>query len=147
MAPRRRYQLLAIKNSTAIFPTACHKPTLFARVPRGIESQSINPGTAVPKWLYACLHDLDVIIVMSVNPGFAGQKFMPEVLPKMVAVNKELREHGFKGYVEADGGIKAENIDVVVKAGAEVIVSGSGIFKTTDYGDTIRRMRQAVGQA
>jgi transketolase len=66
---------------------------------------AINPATDVPDWLYSCLHDLDVIIVMSVNPGFAGQKFMPEVIPKMVSLNKKLRERGFKGYIEADGGI------------------------------------------
>jgi transketolase len=89
---------------------------------------AINPGTAVPKWLYHCLHDLDVIIVMSVNPGFAGQKFMPKVLPKMVAVSKELREHGFRGYIEADGGIDSTTLQQAYDAGARIFVAGAAVY-------------------
>ena len=76
---------------------------------------AINPGTDVPKWLYYCLHNLDVVIVMSVNPGSAGQKFMPEVLDKMVVLNKQLRQHGFRGYIEADGGIDATTLQQSVR--------------------------------
>jgi pentose-5-phosphate-3-epimerase len=75
---------------------------------------AINPGTDVPKWLYQCLHNLDVVIVMSVNPGSAGQKFMPEVLSKMIVLNKQLRQNGFRGYIEADGGIDATTLQAEV---------------------------------
>ena len=108
---------------------------------------AINPGTAVPKWLYGCLHDLDVIIVMSVNPGFAGQKFMPEVLPKMVAVNKELREHGFKGYVEADGGIDAITLQQAYDAGARIFVAGAAVYGGGDIHGSVIQLRHKAAVA
>ena len=74
--------------------------------------------------MYHSLHNLDVVIVMSVNPGSAGQKFMPEVLTKMVVLNKQLREHGFRGYIEADGGIDATTLQQTYDAGARIFVAG-----------------------
>lgn len=108
---------------------------------------AINPGTAVPKWLYGCLHDLDVIIVMSVNPGFAGQKFMPEVLPKMVAVSKELREHGFAGYVEADGGIDAITLQQAYDAGARIFVAGAAVYGGGDIHGSVIQLRHKAAVA
>jgi transketolase len=108
---------------------------------------AINPGTEVPKWLYHCLHDLDVIIVMSVNPGFAGQKFMPEVLPKMVAVSKELREHGFTGYVEADGGIDAITLQQAYDAGARIFVAGAAVYGGGDIHGSVIQLRHKAAVA
>jgi transketolase len=108
---------------------------------------AINPGTDLPDWLYGCLHDLDVIIVMSVNPGFAGQKFMPEVLPKMVAVGKKLRERGFKGYIEADGGIDATNLQQVYEAGARIFVAGSAVYGRGDIHGAIIQLRHKAAVA
>jgi transketolase len=108
---------------------------------------AINPGTDVPEWLYPCLHDLDVIIVMSVNPGFAGQKFMPEILPKMVSLNKKLREHGFKGYIEADGGIDATTLQQVYDAGARIFVAGNAVYGGGDIHGAIIQLRHKAAVA
>jgi transketolase len=108
---------------------------------------AINPRTDVPKWLYPYLPDLDVVIVMSVNPGFAGQKFIPETLPKMVAVNKELREYGFKGYIEADGGIDAMTLQSVYDAGARIFVAGNAVYGNADIHSAIIQLRHKAAVA
>jgi transketolase len=108
---------------------------------------AINPETDVPEWLYSCLHNLDVMIIMSVNPGFAGQKFMPEVLPKMVAVNKKLRERGFKGYIEADGGIDATTLQQVYDAGARIFVAGNAVYGGGDIHGAIIQLRHKAAVA
>ena len=108
---------------------------------------AINPATDVPDWLYSCLHDLDVIIVMSVNPGFAGQKFMPEVIPKMVSLNKKLRERGFKGYIEADGGIDATTLQQVYDAGARIFVAGNAVYGGGDIHGAIIQLRHKAAVA
>ena len=108
---------------------------------------AINPGTHMPKWLHRSLHDLDVIIVMSVNPGFAGQKFMPEVLPKMMAVNKELMEHGFRGYIEADGGIDATTLHQAYDAGARIFVAGAAVYGGGDIHGSVIQLRHKAAVA
>lgn len=108
---------------------------------------AINPGTDVPEWLFSCLHDLDVVIVLSVNPGFAGQKFMPEVLPKMVSINKKLRERGFNGYIEADGGIDATTLQQVYESGARIFVAGSAVYGGGDIHGAIIQLRHKAGVA
>jgi transketolase len=108
---------------------------------------AINPKTDVPSWLYPHVSDLDVIIVMSVNPGFAGQKFMPEVLPKMVAVNKELHEHGFRGYIEADGGIDHTTLQQVYEAGARIFVAGNAVYGSTDIHGAVIQLRHKAAVA
>jgi ribulose-phosphate 3-epimerase len=107
---------------------------------------AVNPDIAIEN-VERCLAHIDMILMMTVFPGFAGQAFIPDVLPKIEQARKIIDERKLPILIEADGGIKADNIDIVVRAGAEVIVSGSGIFKTASYSETIRRMRQAVGQA
>jgi len=108
---------------------------------------AINPHTEVPKWLYGCLNDLDVIIVMSVNPGFAGQKFMQEVLPKMMMVNKVLKEHGFKGYIEADGGIDATTLQQTYEAGARIFVAGNAVYGGGDIHGSVIQLRHKAAVA
>jgi hypothetical protein len=87
------------------------------------------------------LHNLDVVIVMSVNPGSAGQKFMPEVLDKMVVLNKQLREHGFRGYIEADGGIDATTLQQTYDAGARIFVAGAAVYGGGDIHGAVIQLR------
>jgi ribulose-phosphate 3-epimerase len=85
-----------------------------------------------------------MVLMMTVFPGFGGQAFIPDVLPKIEEVRKRIDQSRSAILVEVDGGIKTDNIDRVCRAGGEVMVSGSGIFKTPNYTDTIRRMREAT---
>ena len=98
---------------------------------------SINPDTPVER-LGEHLAELDLVLVMSVFPGFGGQAFMPEVLPKV----EWLRENGFTGHVEMDGGLDAETLPRCVAAGANCLVAGSAIFGADDLEDTMRRFRE-----
>lgn len=93
---------------------------------------AINPATDLPDWIYSHLGDLDVLIIMSVNPGFAGQKFIPDVLPKMKTLIPKLRENGYKGYIEADGGIDQSTIVNCYAAGCRIFVMGNAIFGSKD---------------
>lgn len=88
-----------------------------------------------------------MVLVMSVNPGFGGQSFLPAVLPKIRTLRRMIEERGLDVDIEIDGGIKVDNVDVVAAAGANVIVSGSGIFGTRDYGQTIAAMRARASTA
>jgi ribulose-phosphate 3-epimerase len=88
------------------------------------------------------LRDVDQVLVMSVNPGFGGQKLIASALEKITALRRLLDDRGWPAEIEIDGGIKIDNIDAAVKAGANVIVSGSGIFGTKDYAATIAELRR-----
>ena len=108
-------------------------------------SIAVNPDVPLDR-VEAHFPDIDMLLIMTVFPGFGGQTFMEEVLPKIEQSKKALRQKGLPVLIEADGGIKSDNIGRVVQAGAEVIVSGSGIFKTPNYTETIRKMRDTVGK-
>jgi ribulose-phosphate 3-epimerase len=132
----------------SIHPDTCADPGASLRKirERGAKaSLVVNPDIPLEK-LESYFSEIDMIVMMTVFPGFGGQAFIPDVLPKIEQVRGIVDQRKLPILVEADGGIKADNIDRVVRAGAEVIVSGSGIFKTTDYKATIRRMRAAVGE-
>jgi ribulose-phosphate 3-epimerase len=82
---------------------------------------------------------------MSVNPGFGGQKFIPQSIDKLQRVQKLLKERGMEHIqVEVDGGVKLDNIKKIAQAGAEILVSGSGIYKTSDPAETIRAMKKEL---
>jgi ribulose-phosphate 3-epimerase len=100
----------------------------------------LNPATPIEaiEWV---LRDVDMVLVMSVNPGFGGQKFIASALEKVTALRRLLDERGWAAEIEIDGGVKLDNVGAVVKAGANVVVSGSGIFGTKDYAATIADMR------
>ncbi len=106
----------------------------------------LNPATPEDAIRYV-LEDLSMVLVMSVNPGFGGQSFLPAVLPKVRSLRRMIEERGLDVDIEIDGGIKVDNVDVVAAAGANVIVSGSGIFGTRDYGQTIAAMRARASTA
>jgi transketolase len=105
---------------------------------------AINPSKNIPGWLYHHLSEIDVIIVMSVNPGSAGQKFIPEVLPKMMTISRKLREHDFVGYLEADGGIDATTLQQVYAAGARIMVAGNAVYGSSDINGAIIQLKHTA---
>lgn len=104
---------------------------------------ALNPATPLDCLDYT-LPLLDLVLVMSVNPGFGGQAFIPGSLPKLRAVRERIAALGRPVMVQVDGGIKADNIRRVAEAGADVFVAGSAIFGSSDYAATIRRMREEL---
>jgi ribulose-phosphate 3-epimerase len=106
----------------------------------------VNPATPIEaiEWI---LRDVHMVLVMSVNPGFGGQKFIASALEKIAALRRLIDERGWNVEIEVDGGVKVDNVADVVKAGANVIVSGSGIFGTNDYAATIAEMRRRAEAA
>lgn len=101
---------------------------------------ALNPATALDCLDYTLPH-LDLVLVMSVNPGFGGQAFIPGSLAKLRAVRERITALGRPVMLEVDGGIKTDNIRSVAEAGADVFVAGSAIFGSSDYAATIKRMR------
>jgi ribulose-phosphate 3-epimerase len=131
----------------SIHPDTCENPNASLQKIRALGAKAavaVNPDVP-PAKVAGCFPDIDMILMMTVFPGFGGQAFIPDVLPKIEEIRSIVDQRRLPVLIEADGGIKTDNIDRVVRAGAEVIVSGSGIFKTPDYAETIRRMRAAVG--
>ena len=126
---------------------ACSNEQEFERINSKLVSNgvspglAVNPGTDLPEWIFSYLDNLDVIIIMSVNPGFAGQKFIPEVLPRMKKVIPLLRERGFKGYFEADGGIDLSTITQCFDAGCRIFVMGNAIFGHSNVDKRISETR------
>jgi ribulose-phosphate 3-epimerase len=100
----------------------------------------LNPATPV-SWLDHTLEKLDLVLLMSVNPGFGGQQFISSVLPKIAEVRKRIQATGKDIWLEVDGGIKTDNIGEVARAGADTFVAGSAIFGSKDYAATVRDMR------
>ena len=105
---------------------------------------SINPATPVAT-LDLILDDLDLVLVMSVNPGFGGQSFIPSCLGKIAALRRMIAERGLKVELEVDGGVKTDNIGRIVAAGADVLVAGSAVFGTDDYRETIVTLKRNAG--
>jgi ribulose-phosphate 3-epimerase len=99
-----------------------------------------NPATPL-SYLDHTLAKLDLVLLMSVNPGFGGQQFIASVLPKIAEARRRIRESGREVWLEVDGGVKSENIAEIARAGADTFVAGSAVFGSKDYGATIRDMR------
>ena len=106
----------------------------------------LNPATPID-YLDYTLHKLDLVLLMSVNPGFGGQKFIPDVLDKVRAVRKLIDASGRQIRLEIDGGVKIDNIGEVARAGADTFVAGSAIFGSKDYKATIGAMRAEISKA
>jgi ribulose-phosphate 3-epimerase len=102
-----------------------------------------NPATAL-NWLDYVIDKIDIILLMSVNPGFGGQEFIPEVLPKLAEARARIRGAGRDIRLEIDGGVKVENAAAIARAGADSFVAGSAIFGSKDYAGTIRAMRAQI---
>jgi len=103
----------------------------------------LNPATPLA-YLDHTLAKLDLVLLMSVNPGFGGQQFIASVLPKIAEVRKRIAASGKNVWLEVDGGIKVDNIADVARAGADTFVAGSAIFGSGDYAGTIREMRSRL---
>jgi ribulose-phosphate 3-epimerase len=101
----------------------------------------LNPST--PVWnLEDILPDLDMVLLMSVNPGFGGQDFIPQTVDKLKSLRSLIREKGLSTIIEVDGGIKLDNLHTVVSAGADILVMGSAFFHSTDYETFVKKFRQ-----
>jgi ribulose-phosphate 3-epimerase len=105
----------------------------------------LNPATPLT-WLDHVIEKLDLILVMSVNPGFGGQAFIPEALNKLRAVRERISRCGRDIWLEVDGGVKIDNIAAAARAGADTFVAGSAIFSTKDYRATIASMRAQLAE-
>jgi ribulose-phosphate 3-epimerase len=105
-----------------------------------------NPATPL-NWLDYTLEQLDLVLLMSVNPGFGGQQFIGSALPKIAEVRRRVAASGRPVRVEVDGGIKVDNIAAAAMAGADTFVAGSAIFGSKNYPATIAAMRSAIARA
>jgi ribulose-phosphate 3-epimerase len=104
-----------------------------------------NPATPLD-FLDYTLGQIDMVLLMSVNPGFGGQKFIPSVLDKLRDARRRIDAGGRAVRLEIDGGVKLDNIAAIAAAGADTFVAGSAIFSTPDYAGTIAAMRKAIGR-
>jgi ribulose-phosphate 3-epimerase len=109
----------------------------------------LNPATPLD-WLVYTIDKLDLVLIMSVNPGFGGQSFIPHTLEKLKAARKlvdgAMERSGREILLEVDGGVKTDNIAAIARAGADTFVAGSAIFGSKDYGATIAAMRKALAE-
>ncbi len=107
---------------------------------------SLNPAT--PVWsLDHIIQDVDVVLVMSVNPGFGGQGFIPQVLSKIKTCREIIQERGLPALIEVDGGVKYDNAKTVADAGADILVMGSAFFNSEDYGSLTSGLRKLLNGA
>ncbi len=104
---------------------------------------ALNPSTPIStiEWI---LEEVDMVLIMSVNPGFCGQKFITQALQKIKELKSMIRAKNLDVLIEVDGGINLKTIESVAKAGADVFVAGSAIFGSADYGETIREFRSLI---
>jgi ribulose-phosphate 3-epimerase len=105
-----------------------------------------NPATPL-EYLDYTLEKLDMVLIMSVNPGFGGQKFIPSALNKLAEARKRIDALGKPIRLEIDGGVKVDNIQAIARAGADTFVAGSAIFGSKDYAKTIRAMHAEIEAA
>lgn len=105
----------------------------------------LNPATGTDCLEYV-LDKVDLVLVMSVNPGFGGQKFIPSALKKLARVRRMIDDSGYDIRLEVDGGVTVDNIAEIARAGADMFVAGSAIFNSASYTDTIAAMRKQLSQ-
>ena len=103
----------------------------------------LNPSTSL-KIFAPILEAIDLILLMSVNPGFGGQSFIPSTLKKIECLRKIIDQNHYLIEIEVDGGIKIDNIEDISKAGGDIFVLGTGIFKTPNYKETIQQLREKI---
>ncbi len=107
---------------------------------------AFNPATPL-HWLDDVLDKLDLVLIMSVNPGFGGQSFIPRALDKLAQAKRRIDHTTRDIWLEVDGGVKVENIGSIARAGADTFVAGSAIFGSTSYAQTIAGLRAEIAQA
>jgi len=123
--------------------THLHRTIQFIRDQGVRPAVALNPATPLDTLEYVLSH-LDMVLLMTVNPGFGGQAFIPEVIPKIQKLRRMVEDLGLNLEIEVDGGIGPDTISRVSAAGADVFVAGSAIFYSDDYEKTIRLMRERM---
>lgn len=103
---------------------------------------ALNPHTPIQS-LVDIIHDIDLVLIMSVNPGFGGQHFIPHTIEKVKALKNLIQVKGLSTLIEVDGGVTLENANSLAQAGADVLVAGSTVFNSADPKDTIAKLKQA----
>jgi len=146
--PERYVEVFAEAGSDWITIHAEVCPNL-KRMIRKVRQLNARPGIvlkpATPlKTLFPVLDEIDLVLIMSVNPGFGGQSFIPATLKKIERLRKIVDQNQYPLEIEVDGGLKVENIREVSTAGGDIFVVGTGIFKTENYEETIRKLRQEI---
>jgi ribulose-phosphate 3-epimerase len=122
-----------------------HLHRVLSRI-RGLGKKAgavLDPASPI-SFVEEVLHLCDIVLVMTVDPGFGGQKFLPEVLPKIRALRRLCASRGLDPWIEVDGGQNGDNAALAVEAGADAIVAGSAIFGATDYAVAISRIRSSA---
>ena len=147
--PERYIEVFAQAGSDWITIHAEVCPNL-KRMIKKVRQLNVRPGIvlkpATPlKTLFPVLDDIDLVLLMSVNPGFGGQSFIPAALKKIERLRRIIDQSNYSMEIEVDGGIKIENIREVSKAGGDIFVVGTGIFKTKDYEETMKELRKEIG--
>jgi ribulose-phosphate 3-epimerase len=122
-----------------------HRTLMSIRDAGALAGVVLNPSTPV-NWVEEALQFADYVLVMSVNPGFGGQKFIPQALDKVKRLRRMIDERQLNVRIEIDGGIDRNNIETVVAAGAEIIVAGSAVFGKSDAEAAVRELRSATVQ-
>jgi ribulose-phosphate 3-epimerase len=129
--------LIAVHQETC---THLHRTVQLIREKGAKPGVALNPATPVEslKWI---LEDLDFVLIMSVNPGFGGQQFIPSALDKVGQLKTMIRERGLSTLIQIDGGVNAGTIARIAQAGVDVFVAGSAIFGSDDYGQAITQLK------
>ncbi len=104
---------------------------------------SLNPATSLSSLDYI-LADIDLLLIMTVNPGFGGQAFIDAMLPKIAEARRIVDRDNAKVLIEVDGGVTVDNIGTIAAAGADILVAGSAVFHSADYADTMGRMKERL---
>jgi len=147
--PERYIEAFALAGAnwiTVHAETCSHLKTTIKKI-RGLNVRPgvvLKPATSL-KILHPVLGNLDLVLIMSVNPGFGGQSFIPSTLKKIERLRKMVDQHRPSLEIEVDGGVKIENIRDVSAAGGDIFVVGTGIFKTENYQETIKKLREEIG--
>ncbi|MEM9172577.1 MAG: ribulose-phosphate 3-epimerase [Pseudomonadota bacterium] len=131
----------------SIHPESTRHPDRSLQLIRDLGCQAgvvFSPATPL-SWLDYLMDKIDLILIMSVNPGFGGQSFIPAALTKLAEARARIEDSGRSIRLEVDGGVKPGNIGEIAAAGADTFVAGSAIFGSGDYAQTIKQMRAAVG--
>lgn len=149
--PERWFETYALAGGDRLVfhAEAVRDPVAAARTARELGVQAgvaIKPGTAVEPFLDQLEH-FDEVLVMSVEPGFGGQKFMPEVLGKVMALRDAIGEQGASTVIGIDGGISAATIAQAAEAGVDAFVAGSAVFGADDPAEAVERLRQLASEA
>ncbi len=120
-----------------------HRSVQYIKSAGARPAVALNPATPLDVIEYI-LEDLGMVLLMTVNPGFEAQKFIPEVIPKIKRLREWIDKRGLNIEIQVDGGISPDNINQVSSAGADVFVAGSAIFYSDDYAETIGKMREGM---